>query len=135
MGSVTALAAIAMTSAAATSAAAEAAATTAAAKAASAAAAAEAAAWALFFWTGLIDRELPAAEFGAIDLLSCGLGFLLGSHGHECEAAGAARHFVHGDIYVGNGAELPEVGAEFVFCGLKGQVPNVKFGISHLLIS
>jgi hypothetical protein len=136
MRSVTALAAIAVTAAATTAAAAKAATTTAAAaEAATTATAAEAAAWTLFLRTGLIDRELTAAELGAIDFFSRSFGLLLGSHGHEGEAAGAARHLVHGDIYVGHSAELPEVSAKLVLGGLKGQVSNVKFGISHLLIS
>ena len=79
--------------------------------AAATAAAAEAAARALFLRTSLIDRELTAAEFRPVDLLSRDLGLIIGSHGHECEAARAARHLVHGNIYVGNGAELPEVRA------------------------
>src|ERR1017187_1769443 len=135
MRSVPALTAIAMAAAATATTAAESTTAAAATKAATAAAAAESAACALFLGTSLIDGELAAAEFGAVDLFSRCFGLFFGPHGHEGKAARASRHLVHGDVDVGDCAELAEVRAKFVFRGLEGQVPNVEFGVTHLLIS
>jgi len=121
---VTALAAVA-TTAAATAAAEAATAAAAAAEAATAAAAAKAAAWTVFLRTGLIDRQLTAAEFDSIDLLCCNLGLFGRSHGDECETARAARHFVHSDVNVCNGTELAEMRTEFVFGSFEREVSNV----------
>ena len=121
---VTALAAIA-TTAAATAAAEAATAAAAEAATAAAAAAAEAAAWAVFLRTGLIDRQLTTAEFDSIDLLGRDLGLFGRTHGDECEAAWAARHFVHCDVNVGNGAELAEMRTELVFGSFEREISNV----------
>jgi hypothetical protein len=120
---VTALAAVATTAAA--TAAAEAATAAAAEAATAATAAAEAAAWAIFLRTGLVDRQLTAAEFDSIDLLSRYLGLFGRTHGDKGEAAGAARHFVHSDVNVGNGTELAEVRAELVFSSFEREISNV----------
>jgi hypothetical protein len=126
--SVTTLAAVAATAAtAAAAAAAEATAAAAAAAEATAAtaAAAEAAAWAIFLRTGLIDGQLTTAEFDAVDFLGRYFGLFCGTHGNEGEAAWAARHFVHGDVNVGNGTELAEVRAELVFSRFEREISNV----------
>jgi hypothetical protein len=68
---------------------------------------------------------LTAAEFDAVDFLSRNLGLFGRSHGNEGEAAGAARHFVHSDVNVGNGTELAEVRAELVFGRFEREVSNV----------
>jgi hypothetical protein len=127
MDSVTALAAVAATTATATAAAEATAATAAAAaaEAATTAAAAEAATRAVLFRTGLIDRQLTAAELDAIDLLSRDLGLFGRTHGDEGKTARAACHFVHSDVNVGNGTELAEVRAELVFGRFEREISNV----------
>jgi pyruvate/2-oxoglutarate dehydrogenase complex dihydrolipoamide acyltransferase (E2) component len=122
---VTTLAAVAATAAAAAAEAATAAAAAAEAATTAAAAAAEAAAWAIFLRTGLIDRQLTAAELDAIDLFSCDLGLFGRSHGHKRETARATGHFVHSDVNVGNGTELAEVRAELVFSRFEREISNV----------
>jgi hypothetical protein len=120
---VPALAAIAATTAAATEAAT--ATTAAAAEAATTATAAEATTWALFLRTGFIDGQLTAAEIDAVHLLCRDLGLIGRAHGDKRETAGAAGHLVHGDVNIGNSAELTESGAELVFGSLERQVADV----------
>src|SRR5690606_39124123 len=104
---VTTVAAIAV-AAEATAATTEATATAAATEATAAAATAEGATSALFLGTSLIHGEGAATEIGAVHLLGGQLGLLGGAHGDEGEATGAASHLVHGDVNVGNAAELAE---------------------------
>jgi len=68
-------------------------------------------------------------SFSAADLRLVG-----GAHGDEREAAWAAGHLVHGDIKVGNGAELAEMGAELVIGGTEREAPNLQFRIAHVIM-
>lgn len=102
--------------------AAEAAATLAAAEAAATTATTEGT---LFLRTGFVDLEGATAELDPVGLLDGDLGLIGRAHGDEREAARAARELVHGDVEIGHGAELLEMGAEFVFGGLERQVTDV----------
>ena len=79
----------------------------------------------VFLWTSLTDRQLTAAEFSSINLLSRDLGLFIRAHGDKGEAAWAARCLVRCNINVGNGAELAEMRTELVFSGLEREVSNV----------
>ena len=79
---------------------------TAAAVSTAAAAAATAALRALF---GFVDLDGAPIEILPVELLDGGAGRLVGTHGDECEAAGAARFAINGHAhfpYFTNGGEL-----------------------------
>ena len=68
------------------------------------------------------------AEVDAIELLSSELGLFGRAESDERETAGAAGHFVHGNVNVRDVTELTEGRAELVFGGFEGHVANVEFG-------
>ena len=75
--------------------------------------------------TRFIYSQRAAFEGLAVELRDCVLRVGIIRHGDECETAGAAGHLVHGDIGVGHGTELLEVGAELALGGVERQISNV----------
>ena len=73
--------------------------TTATVSAASTAATASAAsATAIFAGTGLVDDQVAAVVFGAVELSDRGISRVLARHLDEAETAGTARFAVHNDV-------------------------------------
>src|SRR5579884_2795667 len=107
---------------------------TAATAAAAAAAATKGTAGAFLLRTGLIDGEGTAAEIGAVDFFCGDLRLFRGAHGDKGKTAGTASHFVHRDEDVGDIAVLAEVRAQVGLAGLEGQVADIEFGITHVMI-
>ena len=63
------------------------------------------------------------------------LGFLGGAHGDEPEAAGAARHTVHHQVGLKNGAVGGERVLEIVFSGFEGKVSYKQLCAHFILLS
>lgn len=126
------------TAAVATATTAVAAAATAAAAKATAAAAAEAtatatAAAARLALLGLVDAERATVEGAAVHTLD-GLRGLLGrAHGHEREAARAARLAIRDEVDVADSAEFLEGLADAFSIGVERKIPNVQTSVHRLL--
>jgi hypothetical protein len=93
-----------------------------------AAATTEGTAGAFLLGTSFVNGESATTEVDAIELLSGHLGLFGRAESNERETAGAAGHFVHGDVNVSDVTELNESRAELVFGGFEGHVANVEFG-------
>ena len=99
---------------------------------AAAAAAAEAAGTGtLFLRTSFIDGQFAAIQPGAVHRADRRLGGFGGAHGHEREAAGAARGAIDHQVDLGHGAVSGKRVLQVVLRRVERQVSNVQFGI-HL---
>ena len=95
--------------------------------------AAATAATALLALLGFVDAERPTVEGPAIHTLDRLGGFLGGPHGHEREAAGAARFAVGDEVDIRDGSEFLERGADALSIGVERKIANVQTSVHRLL--
>ena len=107
--------------------------TAAAASAAAEAAAATTTAAAVLALLGLVDAERATVEGPAVHTLDRLGGFLGGAHGHEREAARAARFAVRDQVDIADRSEFLERGADAFSIGVERKVSNVQTSVHRLL--
>jgi hypothetical protein len=87
----------------------------------------------IFFRTGNIDLDIPAAKVVAFEHADGFFGFCLGCHLNECKPLGFIGEAVHDDFSGFDCSGLCEQGAELIISCGESEVPYVKF-YTHFLI-
>jgi hypothetical protein len=88
---------------------------------------------ALLALLGFVNAERSTVESAAIHTLDRLGGFLGGTHGHEREAARAARFAIGDEVDVADGSELLERGADAFCIGVEREIANVQTSVHRLL--
>ena len=90
---------------------------------------------AFFAGPGNINGEVAPVQVGAVQGIHGFLGFFLGAHGDESEAAGPAAVAIGHEVGFENGAVRGESVLEIVFGGVEGEISNKQFIIHAVLLS